>query len=37
MVLSYGVGVKVVNYETGQIAWHLEEVRYSDHVFFDFK
>ena len=36
MVLSCGVGVKVVNRETGQIIWHLEEVRCSDHVFFDY-
>ena len=34
VILSCGVGVKVVNCETGQVAWYLEEVRYSDHVFF---
>ena len=35
VVLSCGPGVKVVNCETGRVAWHLEEVRYSDLVFFD--
>ena len=30
-----GPGVKIMNCETGQVAWHLE-VRYSDHVFFDY-
>ena len=28
MVLTCGPGVKVVNGETGRVAWHLEEVRY---------
>ena len=36
MVLLCGPSVKVVNYETGRVAWHLEEVRYSDYVFFDY-
>ena len=37
MVLSCGPGVKVVNCETGRVAWHLEEVRYSDLVFIDYQ
>ena len=28
MVLSCGPGVKVVNAETGRVAWHFEEVSY---------
>ena len=32
MVLSCGPGVKVVNCETGRVAWHLVEVRYADMV-----
>ena len=38
VILSCGPGVKVVNCETGRVAWHLEELRYStsDRVVFDY-
>ena len=35
MVLSCRPDVKVVNCEIGRVAWDLEDMRYSDHVFFD--
>ena len=34
MVLSYGVGVKVVNCKTGRVAGHLEEVRYGHNMIY---
>ena len=37
VVLSCGPGVKVVNYETDRVAWHLEEVKYSNYVLFDYQ
>ena len=30
------VGVKVVNCETGQVAWHLKEVRYDHMIYFNY-